>query len=117
MENLKIYWDEPLIRGLRKTAEIYIESNDPSVPSVWPSSRPVAIVYMGFNEDGYLVKEQKEPLMKMAALFAAAPQLLDALEKLRCMEAFITDGDMRMLFHETVYQAIEKAKDNSYTLK
>jgi hypothetical protein len=106
MKNLKIYWNKS-----RKTADIYIEAHD---PRAWPSYGPLAVVYLARNEEGYLVAEQEEPLMKMAALFAAAPQLLEALEKLRGIEAHITDGAMRTLFQETVYPAIEKAKDNSY---
>jgi len=51
-----------------------------------------------------------EDARKNAILWAAAPDMLEALEAIRGIEAWINDGPMTELFQKKVYPAINKAR-------
>jgi hypothetical protein len=70
------------------------------------------------TDTGYVIAEVKgseedienDECDANATLFVAAPDLLEALESLRGIEAFIYDEKMKQFFQRKVYPAINKAR-------
>ncbi len=97
MEKFTAVWNNK--PPYRRVAQIYAEGIVPKCP---PFGEPVAVIYLGRNNNDQWIAEEKEPLMKLATLFASAPQLLEALQET------LKEAENRMYRDLTIIQHFEE---------
>jgi|GEM_PF-3966765 len=84
--------------------------NTTHTPGSWKASQYMDTEQWGVITENEIIVGLSSRITKQDAhLIAAAPDMLQALQKIRGIEAWITDAKMKQLFGETIYPAIQKA--------